>query len=199
MPRSSCPQCLRPTTHCYCHTLKLVTNHWPVWILQHPLEVNHALGTARIASLSLQQSQLWVGETIESCEVASQHLATAQPLLVYPGEESSDLNAINRDQPVPLLFLDGNWRKTRRMLFESSTLAALPKISFQPTLASRYRLRKAPKPEYLSTLESIAEVLSVLEGDNEKYQPLLNSMDWMIDRQIELMGTQIFNRNYSDA
>ena len=53
MKRSLCTRCSHPTTTCYCHTLRSVTNDWPVLILQHPNEAKHALGTARIAALSL--------------------------------------------------------------------------------------------------------------------------------------------------
>jgi len=40
-------------------------------------------------------------------------------------------------------------------------------------------------------------VLSALEKDSEKYQPLLATMDWMIQQQIEKMGEETFARNYS--
>jgi len=72
----------------------------------------------------------------------------------------------------------------------------LPRVSFQPETVSRYRIRKEPDEYALSTLEAIVYALSVLEGNVDTYQPLLDSMDWMIEKQIELMGRDVFERNY---
>ena len=72
----------------------------------------------------------------------------------------------------------------------------LPKVSFRPETVSRYRIRKEPDEYALSTLEAIVYALSVLEGNADTYKPLLDSMDWMIEKQIELMGRDVFEKNY---
>ena len=82
------------------------------------------------------------------------------------------------------------------MLLESPALMQLPKVSFQPETVSRYRIRKEPDQYALSTLEAIVYALSVLEGNADTYKPLLDSMDWMIEKQIELMGKDVFEKNY---
>ncbi len=191
MKRSICTQCKRPLKVCYCHTIQHVDNRWPIHILQHPAESKHAIGTARIASLSLNQCQLQVGENFDD-----DALNVLQPLLVYPGEHSQNLEELNLLEPQPLLFIDASWRKSRRMLLESPALMQLPKVSFQPEMVSRYRIRKEPDQYALSTLEAIVYALSVLEGNADRYLPLLDSMDWMIEKQIELMGKDVFEKNY---
>jgi len=193
MKRLVCSSCKRPATVCYCHTLKEIENRWPVHILQHPEESKHAIGTARIALLSLAQCVMPVGECFDKDALVPGDL---QPLLVYPGDDSSPLVSLNKKQPRPLIFVDASWRKSRRMLLESPALMELPKVSFQPESISRYRIRKVPDRHSLSTLEAIVYALSFLEEDNEKYQPLLASVDWMIDKQIELMGRDVFEKNY---
>lgn len=192
MKRSICSQCTRPTKACYCHTLTHVGNQWPIHILQHPAESKHAIGTARIALLSLSQCELTVGENFDGHSLAYE----TQPLLVYPGSDSLPLESIDCDQPRSLVFLDASWRKSRRMLLESPELMELPKVSFTPDTVPRYRIRKAPDRHSLSTLEAIVYALSFLEQGGEKYQALLTSMDWMIEKQIELMGKDVFERNY---
>jgi len=167
-----------------------------VHILQHPTETKHAIGTARIVSLSLSQCNLQVGESLSE-ECLSAELATDRsPLLVYPGEDSVSLERLDKTTIRPLIFLDASWRKSRRMLFESAELRSIPKVSFQPVNVSRYRIRKEPDSHALSTLEAIVHVLSYLEQDEDKYRPLLNSMDWMIEKQIEMMGRDVFENNY---
>ena len=198
MKRKICSHCRRPATVCYCHTIKSVTNAWPVQILQHPAESNHAIGTARIAQLSLSRCRLQVGEHFDRTSVASGLAEELEPILVYPDESATPVEELDPQQPRMLLFLDASWRKSRRMLHESSYLRSLPKISLQPRRASHYRIRKVPGQYALSTLEAIVSVLSILEGKDNQYQPLLDSMDWMIEKQIELMGREVFQLNYKD-
>ena len=192
MKRSSCSHCTRPTKVCYCHTLAIVDNQWPIHIFQHPTESKHAIGTARIALLSLSQCKLTVGENVDKQMLEVE----TQPLLVYPGSDSLPLELLDRGQPRSLIFLDASWRKSRRMLLESPELMELPKVSFTPDTVPRYRIRKAPDRDSVSTLEAIVFALSFLEQGGEKYQALLASMDWMIEKQIELMGKDVFERNY---
>ena len=196
MKRPVCSDCLRPVKVCYCHTIVGVDNRWPVHILQHPTETKHAIGTARIVALSLTQCNLQVGESLAELSLPAELATDQSPLLVYPGEDSMPLDRLDKKITRPLIFLDASWRKSRRMLFESAELRAIPKVSFQPANVSRYRIRKEPEGYALSTLEAIAHVLSYLEQDSDKYQSLLNSMDWMIEKQIELMGRDVFEKNY---
>ena len=198
MKRSSCLQCKRPLSVCYCHTIKRIDNHWPVFILQHPHESKHAIGTANIVELSLTKCKLQVGENFnrESLPV-DEH----QAVLIYPGEDAEPLEVLNTQtsqiqQTKTLVFLDASWRKSYRMLMESPVLQALPKITLHPTQVSRYQIRKSKLPHSLSTLEAVVHTLAGLEKNEGKYLPLLQSMDWMIEKQIELMGEEVFKKNY---
>jgi DTW domain-containing protein YfiP len=82
------------------------------------------------------------------------------------------------------------------MLMESPELQTLPTVGLQPDQASRYRIRKSKFEASLSTVEAIAHCLAFLEQDEKKYLPLLHTMDWMIEKQISLMGAEVFERNY---
>ena len=215
MKRSLCTRCSQPTTTCYCHTLRSVTNDWPVLILQHPNEAKHALGTARIAALSLTNCQLFTATTPENSRALLAQLAAKETLLVYPSADARGLGELLAKKPIAqsnhspstvthapcyqLLFLDGTWRKTRRMLFESPLLRQLPKLTFTPDQAqlSRYRIRKAPSVNCLSTLESIALVLATLEKNVNKYQCLLRTQAWMVEKQISAMGPSTYEKNYN--
>jgi len=198
MKRSICSRCTRPVKVCYCHTLSAVHNRWPIHILQHPKESKHPIGTARIAELSLSQCILQVGEKFTLESIRNIRSEFNDFVVVYPGEDSMSIESLDPLYTKTLIFLDASWRKSRRMLYESPELMALPKVGIHPKKASHYRIRKAPDTNSLSTLEAIVYTLSVLENNGEvgEFSSLLNSMDWMIEKQIELMGRGVFERNY---
>lgn len=60
--RARCPRCERALVACFCHSIRSLDNALSVLILQHPSEVKHAKGTAKIVELSLNNCQLLVGE-----------------------------------------------------------------------------------------------------------------------------------------
>ena len=157
MKRLICKQCKRPLKVCYCHTIQHIDNRWPIHILQHPAESTHAIGTARIASLSLNQCQLQIGENfdddaLESVVSDGVNAEVQQPLLIYPGEGSQNLAELDPLQPQPLIFIDASWRKSRRMLLGSPALMQFPKVSFQPATVYRYGIRKEPDEYALPTV-----------------------------------------------
>lgn len=215
--RKRCERCNRPTQLCYCALITPIDNVWPVHILQHPLETRHALGTARIASLGLANCTLTLWERACSRVLESSHspLRGQGPLpqdarrfyrgqgplpqnavLIYPGEDARPLWALAGEPPRPLVFIDATWRKSRRMLFESPELAALPRYALDSPPPSRYRIRKEPAPDALSTLEAIVFTLEQLEEAEARYRPLLSVMDTLIEQQIQRMGRDTFARNY---
>lgn len=173
--------------------LKAVDNAWPVHILQHPRESKHAIGTARIAELSLSRCQLQIGEQFTLKQAA---MDPKQSVLIYPGEGAMPLESLQGGTPKTLVLLDASWRKSRRMLIESPELQCLPKIGLQPENKSRYRIRKSKYADSLSTLEAVVQALSKLEQNEGKYLSLLETMDWMIAKQVEFMGEAVFRKNY---
>ncbi|NNL56543.1 MAG: DTW domain-containing protein [Pseudomonadales bacterium] len=198
MHRINCSQCLRPAATCYCHRLRQIDNLWPVTIMQHANERKHVLATARIAALSLAHCQLVEGPAGDTQTQLEQDLQAKQPLLVYPAANAVDIAVLAGSEPRPLLLLDGTWRKTRRMLHESALLRSLPKVCLPRSerYTSRYRLRKSPRAGYLSSVETIAYMLGALEQNPAKYQPLLDTQEWLLQQQIKAMGETTYRRNY---
>lgn len=206
MPRPKCSQCCRPISSCYCAEIQPQDNHWPIWILQHPNEAKHPIGTARIAHLSLNNSQLMSATKVSEQAELAQAIVDSQPLVVFPSKNSIPLSEIE-PTPRPLIFIDATWRKAKRILHESPELNHLTHVHLTETPKSRYTIRKAPAlsshksaesevPNALSTLEAIVYCLNELEQTQDKYQPLLNTMDWVINHQIQKMGKNVFEENY---
>ncbi len=199
MKRKTCKKCQRPLKTCFCHCLKPIDNKWPVWILQHHTEMKHAIGTAKIAALSLKSILMMDNREFSANPALEKQIENASPVLVYPGENNLSLDELQTDAPRPLLFLDGSWRKTRKLIYEIPLLSTLPRLAINPQSVSRYRIRKEPNESAVSTLEAIVYVLSTLEHDDAKYQSLLDTMDWMINQQIKYMGEDVYRKNYKDT
>jgi len=195
MPRARCERCHRPQDHCLCALIPHLNSRTRVLILQHPSEVNHALNTARFAALGLSNAQLVVGEVFEG--LADWLSAPGyQARLLFPGEDATPLTAHPPPSlPTLLVVPDGTWRKARKLLHMNPLLAALPRVTLEDAPASRYRLRKAPGPDALSTLEAITHTLHTLEPDRS-FESLLHPFDALIDGQIAAMGDDTFRRNH---
>lgn len=195
MSRPQCSRCLRPVTHCLCALIPSLDSRTRVLLLQHPSEVNHALNTARLAALGLNNAQLVVGEVFEDLP-ALLNPPGYQARLLFPGDAAQPLQAYTpSDEPWLLVVPDGTWRKARKLLHLNPLLAALSRVTLAEQAVSRYRLRKAPGPGALSTVEAIVQALQVLEAPTS-FEPLLRPFDALIEGQIAAMGPGIFEKNH---
>lgn len=186
-PRPTCPRCQRPESVCYCAWLPTLPTRTHIVLVQHPREEGMPIGTARMASLCLPNSELHVGLRVADQPRLQAALSTPgrQAVLLYPGEGAEDLLTHPPEEAITLVVVDGTWAQARKLVRTNPELAALPRYAFRPPAASEYRIRREPAFECVSTIESLALVLGVLEGDAERFRALLAPFRAMIDRQIE--------------
>jgi len=197
MSRPQCPRCLRPQTHCLCPLIPSLDSRTHVLLLQHPSEVSHALNTARLAALGLNNAELIVGEVFEDLP-ALLNRPGYRARLLFPADDAQPMQAYAAsDEPLLLVVPDGTWRKARKMLHMNPLLAALPRVTLAEGGVSRYRLRKAPGPGALSTIEAIVQALQTLEAP-ASFDPLLKPFEALIEGQIAAMGEETFQRNHAD-
>ena len=195
MSRPQCQRCLRPKTHCLCPLIPHFDSRTRVLLLQHPSEVSHALNTARLAALGLSNAELIVGEVFEDLPTLLNRPGY-QARLLFPAEDAQPLQAYTAsDEPLLLVVPDGTWRKARKMLHLNPLLAALPRVTLAEGGVSRYRLRKAPGPGALSTVEAIVQALETLEAP-ATFAPLLKPFEALIEGQIAAMGEEVYQRNH---
>ncbi|WP_166222554.1 tRNA-uridine aminocarboxypropyltransferase [Pseudomonas atagonensis] len=196
MSRPQCPRCLRPQTHCLCPLIPSLDSRTRVLLLQHPSEVSHALNTARLAALGLTNAELIVGEVFEDLP-ALLNRPGYRARLLFPADDAQPMQAYaESDEPLLLVVPDGTWRKARKMLHLNPLLAALPRVTLAEGGVSRYRLRKAPGPGALSTIEAIVQALETLEAPTT-FVPLLKPFEALIEGQIAAMGEETFQRNHA--
>ena len=184
--RRLCERCLRPATACICRWITPLSSAVDLLILQHPMEVSNAKGSARLLHLSVAGSRMLTGEQFDSVVLQA---ALAQPgrqaVLLYPetAEDTSTVLAapeLHAEQTT-LVVLDGTWRKSRKMLYLNPMLQSLPRLALSGLGASRYRIRKAHAPDQLSTLEAACHALGQLEGDQQKFQALRDRFADFVD------------------
>ncbi|MCY1546873.1 DTW domain protein [compost metagenome] len=155
------------------------------------------MNTARLAALGLNNAELRVGEVFEDLPA----LLTPpgyRACLLFPGEGALPLPQFAAQaggQPALLVVPDGTWRKARKLLHCNPSLAALPRVTLPSGAPSRYRLRKAPAADALSTIEAIVSALEILEAP-ARFEALLKPFDALIEGQIAAMGEETFRRNH---
>jgi DTW domain-containing protein YfiP len=195
MPRIQCPRCLRPQSHCLCALIPNLDSRTRVLLLQHPSEVSHALNTARLAALGLSNAEMIVGEVFEELP-ALLNQPGYRARLLFPANDAQTLQTYAaNDEPMLLVVPDGTWRKASKMLHLNPLLAALPRVTLAAGAVSRYRLRKAPGPGALSTIEAIVQALQTLEAPAD-FDALLKPFDALIEGQIAAMGQETYQRNH---
>lgn len=197
-----CDNCGKANKACICHWIKPIATQTELWILQHPSEVKRAIGTARILSLSLPNSRLWVGEDFSQHEELNAALADSERdiYVVYPGERATALSdVVEQAQPSRknvIILLDGTWKKAYKMWQLSTNLHQLPLVHLDNVETGNYRIRKSPKEQGVSTVEAGFLALSVLEPASLNLQPLLDAFENMINFQIQQMPPGVFDKNY---
>jgi DTW domain-containing protein YfiP len=148
-----------------------------------------------MASLCLSNSILVAGEA----EDRERRIApiVADPgnrcVLLYPGAQALALSTLagprDDDRELVIFVIDATWAMAKKMVRLSPSLYGMARVAFQPRKPSGYRFRRQPRPEYVSTIEAIHEVIDELDRSGRPVRPagahsnLLEVFDWMATRQ----------------
>ncbi len=191
LKRAKCEGCGKPLKVCLCPFFTQIDNHFHINILRHKDEKKHPLNTALILEKCLKNCTVINGETFSPEQI------TGNNYLLYPSDNAIPLDEINLNQEtaVSFLILDGTWRKTNKIIALNPWLNSLPKISL-PFKKSRYFLRKQ-KEQGFSTVETAYELLSQLENNYQKYQPLMTCLEQLMSQQASFIPPELFKTHYS--
>ncbi len=196
-PRTRCGTCRRPHTFCYCAVLRPFEATSRFVILIHHAEARRGIATGRMAHLALRGSVLVEGTDFSANDQVNALLEDPDhcPALLYPGPQAIDLadaspQDLERVFPAgkrPLIFvLDGTWSTARKM---RRNLHDLPQVCFTPVRPSRFRVRRQPAPQCLSTLEAIHHTIELLGPPaDRRHDGLLHVFDRMVEAQLHFQS-----------
>lgn len=180
-----CWTCFKPRVLCVCARVPRVENRTEITILQHPRERFHAIGTARIAELGLSRGRILRPHSPVERSLAVSFAPPPRTGLLFPHRRALDLAELDpAARPRGLIVLDGTWGQASKLYRANAWLAALPHYSLSPSEPSRYRIRREPRPNFISTIEAVVAALRILEPETEGFDALLASFDEMIDAQV---------------
>jgi DTW domain-containing protein YfiP len=205
MAPEACKNCLKQPELCMCDRVHPVKTGLHVLILQHPQEPDKELGSAQLAHLALPNSTLkiglsWanlkkaLGREVHPSNWAVLHLGSGikgklDPR-VTPAGRLQFVNKVGMAIPAPLeklegiVILDGSWSQAKTLWWRNGWLLKLKRVVLTPQYKSLYReLRKEPRHECLSTIESIAECLSSLGEPAETEKVLKTLFSELLDKQ----------------
>jgi tRNA-uridine aminocarboxypropyltransferase len=200
---ADCPRCLKPAALCVCAEIAPIRNRIAVLILQHPQEQDRALGTARLAVLQLANAALKIGLSWPSLAAALGrpadpkrwavvYLGSTTPADLAPEREILVLDRKGKpaaDQDAALrgiegiVLLDGTWSQAKTLWWRNPWVLKAKRVVLNPSRPSRYGLiRREPRRDSLSTLESAALMLRYLEGKPEIETALVESFERLLAR-----------------
>jgi len=189
--REVCPACRRPRVVCHCDLVRPRATRTRLLLLQHARESRMPIGTARLAHLGLSSSTLLAGTRFDDDPAVEAWLASAPNAhVLFPGAGARDIASLAPaatapDAPPPaLVVVDGTWWQAQKLLRLNPRLASLPRVAFTPAAPSQYRIRKQPDAFCVSTIEALAEVLTVVEPEGAPYDDLLAPFHAMVEGQL---------------
>jgi DTW domain-containing protein YfiP len=153
---SRCPDCLYPKRVCFCAAVPTVVTRTRVVIIRHHTERDRSSNSGRLAHRALTNSEL-----------VDYPDGTVPPLdgawLLFP--EGREIPEAPANPPRGIVALDATWAQARKMYRKLNALRGLPLFKLPVAPMPAQRLRSAPAPGLVSTIEAIARALRILEGD----------------------------------
>lgn len=200
--RNLCMTCMHPEFSCYCPILQTFDPKVQFVILIHPIEFQRRIATGRMSHLILRHSMLIRGHDFTNEPRVNCLLQNSENhcVILYPGANSINLseqkdliqNGLFPRSKRPVVFvIDGTWATARQMMRESQNLHRIPRVCFNPQAKSKFRVRKQPADQCLSTIEAIHEFIEVaadsfaFDTSSRCHDILLHAFDAMVNRQIE--------------
>lgn len=140
-----------------------------VVIVRHFLERHRSSNTGRLAALALADCEIVEHGGPRAVDGPTRLPALDGAWLVFPEGKPTTV----RPEPPPrqLVVLDATWSQARRMYRKIDALRGLPTLHLPVAPMPATRLREAPGPGRVSTIEAIARALRLVEGD-EVAEPL---------------------------
>ena len=221
---TECSKCLKSEDLCVCSEVTPVKSKIHVLILQHPQEPDKDLGSALLAHLSLPNSTLKIGLSWRNLgAVLGREVQPSKWAVLYLGSGAKTVGGkpdpaigplqlltktgsplADNDKALSelegIVVLDGTWSQAKTLWWRNAWLLKLRRAVLTPKSVSLYKeLRKEPRRECLSTIESIAAALVAL-GEPLSIGIQLNGVfQKLLDRKREQRKQEVAKRRAAKA
>lgn len=112
-------------------------------------------------------------------------MTSKNTLLLYPSKDSIAMEELDpSDGPFNLILLDGTWPQARSIYATSPLLHKMRQVRLVMSRISNYVIRTQPMEGCLSTLETAAEALAVLERDERFRIELIRPLQALCEFQL---------------
>jgi len=200
---ADCALCMKPAALCVCDGVAPIDNKVGLLILQHPQEQDRLLGTARLATLHLANSVFKIGLSWPSLAKALGRPADpSQWAILHLGSTKSSELPKDRELVVldkkgvalpdqdralagikGVVIFDGTWAQAKTLWWRNAWVLKAKRLVLNPRRSSLYgQLRREPRREGLSTIESAALTLGRMEQRPEIETSLRASFARMLER-----------------
>ncbi len=188
--RERCLTCFKPRQLCVCARIPRVDNRTELFVLQHPRERFHPLGTVRFVELGFARASVTLARNATLTGLTREVAVPPGTGVLYPAPGARPLESLQpRERPSGLVVIDGTWANAKSVYRHNPWLHDLPCYSLTPAQPSNYRIRREPSDLHVSTLEAVVWALRALEPDLRGLDELLQAFDSMIDDQIRYIET----------
>jgi DTW domain-containing protein YfiP len=198
-----CPHCKRVAPYCVCELITPIKTKTKLLILQHPQEPGVDIGTAPILSaafpgtivktgLSWPNIKKILGDDIDPKRWGVLYLGSVR---VEQLPDTGTLFAVDKKgMPLPqsndvlkslegIVILDGTWSQAKTLWWRNAWLLKLPRLVLKPKHRSKYdAIRKEPRTGCLSSVETVGEVMNVLERRDDIQTILERPLEELIAR-----------------
>jgi DTW domain-containing protein YfiP len=198
-----CPLCGKPMSLSVCNEIVPVENRVELLVLQHPQEQDKALGTARLAVVSLRKAALRIGLSWPSLSKALGrqadpkrwavlYLGALRPKDFPSGREVMVLD--RKGKPVDdrdsglahlegIVVFDGTWSQAKALWWRNPWVLKAHRVALNPKRPSLYgTLRREPRREGLSTIEAAGMLIAKIEKRPEIEQRLSENFQKMLTK-----------------
>ncbi len=193
-----CPTCGLHIPLCVCASMPRFALATKLLIVQHHRERHKPTNTARIGLQMFADAQMiHYGARDTAMNSAPLRRPDHDYILLFPGDQArplSEAKAPTAGRTRTLVVLDGTWHQCSRMARRVPIVAEMPRYTLPEGPPSRWRIRKAPRPEALSTFEAICRATAALSKNDPKdifdLEAAIAWFDILVARMWQMRGSK---------
>ncbi len=179
-----CPNCRINNHFCVCVHLNPFEIKTNISLIVHVSELKLTSNTAQfVEKLLPEQAQIFIrGRVNEAFEAEPILARSGRPLFLFPDEDSQEINEDFKAKypgPYHLIVPDGNWNQAKKVKKREPKFDKIPTVKLAPGLIAEYKLRKAPRPDWVSTFEAAAYAIGAIEGVDPQVRMMSFFRKWV--------------------